>query len=336
MQKEKGVSIIIGVMIIVVAAVLLFGGVFAYQYFVIPKANNQQQNPTACTEEAKVCPDGSSVGRAGPNCEFTECPIVDETAGWKTYKNEEYGFQIDYPLNWKVVENTVDNGEKGWWFCPNNENVPCPSGSEIFTFSREIKAGEGNYENRHSFGAKNGKYFYSYLNDFPVERQIDAEIYSKMLSTFKFTTPTNQTAGWKTYTNSEYGFEFKYPSEYTFYDSGLGNAIFAVSLQRQNQFSFSTRIYLRDGKTINQWISQDVGSDGVSHYSTFVKNINVDGTNGIIAIPVIVMGGKNYYTAIFPKDNYMFEILITSEFSKTPQETISLLDQIISTFKFTK
>ena len=91
-----------------------------------------------------------------------------------------------------------------------------------------------------------------------------------------------------------------------------------------------------DGKTINQWISQDVGSDGVSHYSTFVKNINVDGTNGIIAIPVIVMGGKNYYTAIFPKDNYMFEILITSEFSKTPQETISLLDQIISTFKFTK
>lgn len=27
-----------------------------------------------CTEEAKVCPDGSSVGRIGPNCEFAECP----------------------------------------------------------------------------------------------------------------------------------------------------------------------------------------------------------------------------------------------------------------------
>lgn len=28
----------------------------------------------ACTQEAKLCPDGSSVGRTGPNCEFTPCP----------------------------------------------------------------------------------------------------------------------------------------------------------------------------------------------------------------------------------------------------------------------
>jgi len=28
----------------------------------------------ACTLEAKVCPDGSSVGRTGPNCEFAPCP----------------------------------------------------------------------------------------------------------------------------------------------------------------------------------------------------------------------------------------------------------------------
>ena len=28
----------------------------------------------ACTEEAKVCPDGSAVGRTGPNCEFAACP----------------------------------------------------------------------------------------------------------------------------------------------------------------------------------------------------------------------------------------------------------------------
>jgi|CXWL01.1.fsa_nt_gi hypothetical protein len=28
---------------------------------------------TACTLEAKICPDGSSVGRTGPSCEFTPC-----------------------------------------------------------------------------------------------------------------------------------------------------------------------------------------------------------------------------------------------------------------------
>lgn len=29
-----------------------------------------------CSLEAKVCPDGSSVGRSGPNCEFAPCPTV--------------------------------------------------------------------------------------------------------------------------------------------------------------------------------------------------------------------------------------------------------------------
>lgn len=30
--------------------------------------------PVACTMEAKICPDGSAVGRSGPKCEFAPCP----------------------------------------------------------------------------------------------------------------------------------------------------------------------------------------------------------------------------------------------------------------------
>lgn len=30
--------------------------------------------PVACTMDAKICPDGSAVGRIGPDCEFQECP----------------------------------------------------------------------------------------------------------------------------------------------------------------------------------------------------------------------------------------------------------------------
>ncbi len=42
---------------------------------------NPTPNPTpvACTMEAKQCPDGSYVGRTGPNCEFTKCPTVSPT-----------------------------------------------------------------------------------------------------------------------------------------------------------------------------------------------------------------------------------------------------------------
>ena len=31
-------------------------------------------SPVACTMDAKVCPDGSAVGRTSPNCEFAACP----------------------------------------------------------------------------------------------------------------------------------------------------------------------------------------------------------------------------------------------------------------------
>jgi hypothetical protein len=34
----------------------------------------------ACTQDAKVCPDGSAVGRQGPACEFAPCPGEDADA----------------------------------------------------------------------------------------------------------------------------------------------------------------------------------------------------------------------------------------------------------------
>ncbi len=36
---------------------------------------------TPCTQEAKLCPDGSYVGRTGPNCEFSACPDSPASGG---------------------------------------------------------------------------------------------------------------------------------------------------------------------------------------------------------------------------------------------------------------
>ena len=33
-------------------------------------------SPVACTMDAKICPDGSAVGRSGPKCEFAPCPTI--------------------------------------------------------------------------------------------------------------------------------------------------------------------------------------------------------------------------------------------------------------------
>ena len=35
--------------------------------------------PRACSAEAKICPNGSAVGRTGPNCEFALCPATECT-----------------------------------------------------------------------------------------------------------------------------------------------------------------------------------------------------------------------------------------------------------------
>ena len=53
--------------------VLLVVGAGIVGYFAITKGAMAPLSP-ACTQEAKVCPDGTSVGRSGPNCDFAECP----------------------------------------------------------------------------------------------------------------------------------------------------------------------------------------------------------------------------------------------------------------------
>jgi len=60
--------------IIFVLAVFVVGG-FLYIYNPDPTEykNPKEPEPVACTMDAKLCPDGSYVGRTGPNCEFV-CP----------------------------------------------------------------------------------------------------------------------------------------------------------------------------------------------------------------------------------------------------------------------
>lgn len=44
--------------------------------YMSPNPTSSMLKPQAvmCTQEAKLCPDGSYVGRTGPNCEFAACP----------------------------------------------------------------------------------------------------------------------------------------------------------------------------------------------------------------------------------------------------------------------
>lgn len=66
-----------------------------YLNFSIWQINTQE--PVFCTQEAKLCPDGSYVGRIGPKCEFAQCPDSDNGDLWKTSTDSQTGISFKYP-----------------------------------------------------------------------------------------------------------------------------------------------------------------------------------------------------------------------------------------------
>jgi len=93
MKNNKGIVAIL-IVLIIIGVLALGGGTY---YFLVKKT----QKPVGCTQEAKICPDGSAVSRTGPNCGFAACPTVktDETVNWKTFTAIDKGATFRYPEN---------------------------------------------------------------------------------------------------------------------------------------------------------------------------------------------------------------------------------------------
>ncbi|MEI7513262.1 MAG: IPT/TIG domain-containing protein [bacterium] len=80
MKSQKAFVIPLSILVV---AILIALGVYVYMQSNLPRAIEEPAKPVACTEEAKQCPDGSFVGRTGPNCEFV-CPEVVTSTGTST------------------------------------------------------------------------------------------------------------------------------------------------------------------------------------------------------------------------------------------------------------
>ena len=63
MNKRIAIGGVLGVVVVL--------GIFAFY--------PGDKREAACTLEAKLCPDGSSVGRIPPDCDFAPCPAVSRT-----------------------------------------------------------------------------------------------------------------------------------------------------------------------------------------------------------------------------------------------------------------
>jgi len=100
-------------------AVLLLAGIFFWfqSFRQRPIKNNNRNQPVACTMEAKLCPDGSYVGRTGLNCFFSPCPQVKIKPS-DIAENQSDKLIIDFPKpNDKIISPVIISGQaRGVWF----------------------------------------------------------------------------------------------------------------------------------------------------------------------------------------------------------------------------
>ncbi|MFA6369670.1 MAG: Gmad2 immunoglobulin-like domain-containing protein [Patescibacteria group bacterium] len=89
---------------------ILFGGTLLFLVFILSACGsgaNKNANPAfwGCSEEAKICPDGSTVFRQGENCEFAACPKQDMIV-------------VSAPVSGEIISSPLEiKGEaRGSWF----------------------------------------------------------------------------------------------------------------------------------------------------------------------------------------------------------------------------
>ena len=78
-----------------------------YDVKITPKKSSSGMK--LCTMDAKQCPDGSFVGRTGPQCEFRACPDGDtnKITTFKECSDAGYVIQETYPRSCRTPEGNV-------------------------------------------------------------------------------------------------------------------------------------------------------------------------------------------------------------------------------------
>ncbi len=95
LMKHNTNKLLFAVVVLIWAAIV----VLMFWPWITNRVSNQPV--VLCTLEAKVCPDGSTVGRVPPQCNFASCPSNTtggtSMEGWVSSHDQKQGIDFQYP-----------------------------------------------------------------------------------------------------------------------------------------------------------------------------------------------------------------------------------------------
>lgn len=118
-NKKIASEIAIGIILLIA---IVIGGIFwvqskesiiSDQPLIVENQKPVEEKGAICTQDAKLCDDGSYVSRTGPKCEFAPCPSSQSVKdGYKLIeiKNPSVQFSFNVPEKW--LTETRRSGEK--------------------------------------------------------------------------------------------------------------------------------------------------------------------------------------------------------------------------------
>lgn len=206
------------VLILIGVAALGLSGVAGFMIL------NERQDGGMCTMEAKICPDGTAVGRSGPDCAFAACPSAPNGNG---------SIRIAMPEAYAVVGSpvTIRGDAKGSWFFEGSFPVRVVDGNGVILGTAPAQAlGEWMTESFVPFEAvipfglpETASGAIVFEKDNPSGLPENAEAFRLPV---RFTPETWPTAGWREYVDPNLGIALLYEPTLTMEKDGTDGVRF--------------------------------------------------------------------------------------------------------------